>query len=378
LLRATGGGSLVFCRRKATRVLDRSSLQDLPRITLGVLSIGVLTAASVWVLWPFAAALVWATTVVVATWPVLLLVQAWLGGRRGFAVAVMIFAFLALLVIPVWLAVFTIADNAERMVNLARSLRTEGLPPPPAWVEGVPLVGQRVAGAWRSLAGDAVSLAARVGPHLGEATRWLASRAGSLGATMVQLILTVAISGVLYAKGETGARGVQRFLRRLAGERGENVAHLAAKAVRAVALGIVVTALAQTVLSAIGLIVSGVPYAAALTAAAFILCIAQLGPLLVLGPATIWLYSSGSPGRGTVLLVFTIVAGTLDNFLRPVLIKRGADLPLLLILAGVIGGLLGFGIVGLFVGPVVLAVTWKLLESWVGELDRPSRPARGK
>jgi predicted PurR-regulated permease PerM len=357
-------------------VLDRSSLEGLPRITLGVLAIGVLIAGSVWVLWPFAAAVVWATTIVVATWPLLLLLQKWLGGRRGFAVAAMVLVLLAVLVVPVWVGISTIVDNAQRVEELVRSLKTGGLPPAPEWLARVPLVGTRLARTWQSLAGDATSLVTWVGPHLGEAIRWLASRAGGLGVAVVQFILTVFIAGVLYANGEASARGVQRFMRRLAGEQGENVAQLAAKAVRAVALGIVVTAVAQTLLTGIGLVVSGVPYAGALSAIAFVLCIAQLGPLLVLGPATFWLYSSGAPGRGTVLLVFTIVASTLDNLLRPILIKRGADLPLLLILAGVIGGLIGFGIVGLFVGPVVLAVSWKLLESWVGALDRPSHPAR--
>jgi predicted PurR-regulated permease PerM len=353
-------------------VIDRSPLQELPRITLAVLGILILTAASAWVLWPFGLALVWATTIVVATWPLLLWVQRRLGGRRWLAVAVMVLTLLTLLVVPAWLAASTIADDATRFVDLARSLKAKGLPPPPEWVKGVPFVGERLAATWSSFAGDTASLAARLAPELGEATRWLASRAGSLGTAAVQILLTVAICGVLYATGETGARGIERFLRRLAGGAGRDVAYLAANAVRAVALGVVVTALVQTVLSAIGLVVSGVPHAGALTAVVLVLCIAQLGPLLVLGPATIWLYSSGSPGRGTVLLVFTIVAATLDNFLRPVLIKRGANLPLLLIFAGVIGGLIGFGIIGLFVGPVVLAVTWKLVESWVGDLDRPS------
>jgi predicted PurR-regulated permease PerM len=351
---------------------DRSSLQELPRITLAVLGILILSAATLWVLWPFGLALVWATTIVIATWPLLLFFQARLGGRRWLAVAVMMLILLTLLVVPAWLAASAIADDAKSLMDLARSLRTKGLPPPPDWVKSFPLVGERLAAAWSGFAGDPTSLAARLAPQLGQASRWLASRAGSLGAAAIQIVLTVAISGVLYATGETGARGFERFLRRLAGEAGRNVAYLAAKAVRAVALGIVVTALVQTVLSAIGLVVSGVPHAGALTAVAFVLCIAQLGPLLVLGPATIWVYSTGSPVRGTVLLVFTIVAATLDNFLRPVLIKRGADLPLLLIFAGVIGGLIGFGIVGLFVGPVVLAVSWTLVESWVGDLDRPS------
>ena len=353
-----------------TAMIARPPAQDLPRITLAVLAIGAMTAASIWVMLPFVASLAWATTIVIATWPILLFLQARLGKRRGPAVAVMVVALLALLVIPVWLGVSTIVENADRVAQLARSLVKDGLPLPPDWVARVPLVGPRLSEAWRASAGDAESLAARLAPHLGEAIRWLVSRVGTIGTTVVQFILTVVISGVLYSSGEGAARGVSRFLRRLAGERGEEVGKLAARAIRAVALGIVVTALAQTALSGAGLLLGGVPHAGLLTAVAFVLCIAQLGPLLVMAPATIWLYTSGSAGRGTVLLVFTVVAVALDNFLRPVLIKRGADLPLLLILSGVIGGLIGFGIVGLFIGPVVLAVTWTLLGSWVGDLDR--------
>ena len=351
-------------------MIARPPAQDLPRITLAVLAIGAMTAASIWVMLPFVASLAWATTIVIATWPILLFLQARLGKRRGPAVAVMVVALLALLVIPVWLGVSTIVENADRVAQLARSLVKDGLPLPPDWVSRVPLVGPRLSEAWRASAGDAESLAARLAPHLGEAIRWLVSRVGTIGTTVVQFILTVVISGVLYSSGEGAARGVSRFLRRLAGERGEEVGKLAARAIRAVALGIVVTALAQTALSGAGLLLGGVPHAGLLTAVAFVLCIAQLGPLLVMAPATIWLYTSGSAGRGTVLLVFTVIAVALDNFLRPVLIKRGADLPLLLILSGVIGGLIGFGIVGLFIGPVVLAVTWTLLGSWVGDLDR--------
>jgi len=138
-----------------------------------------------------------------------------------------------------------------------------------------------------------------------------------------------------------------------------------------VALGVVVTAIVQSTAAGIGLAVSGVPYVTVLTAVIFMLCIAQLGPVLVLAPAVAWLYWSGDPVWGTVLLVWTVFVGVLDNVLRPILIKRGADLPLLLIFAGVIGGLVSFGIIGLFVGPVVLAVTYRLLESWVANIDHP-------
>ena len=133
------------------------------------------------------------------------------------------------------------------------------------------------------------------------------------------------------------------------------------------ALGVVVTAVAQSVLGGIGLAVAGVPFASLLTALMFILCLAQIGPGLVLIPAVIWMYYAGNALWATVLLVFTIVAGTMDNFLRPFLIRKGADLPLLLILAGVIGGLLATGLLGIFIGPTVLAVGYTLLNAWMDE-----------
>jgi predicted PurR-regulated permease PerM len=179
----------------------------------------------------------------------------------------------------------------------------------------------------------------------------------------------VIIAAILYANGETAATGVIRFARRLGGDRGEEVAVLAAKTIRAVAIGVVGTALIQSLLGGIGLAVTGVPAAAVLTAVMFIFCIAQLGPALVLIPAVIWLYYTDQTAWGTVLLVFTILALTLDNVLRPILIRKGAELPLFLIFAGVIGGLVTFGIAGLFIGPVVLAITYKLLAAWVGDAD---------
>jgi predicted PurR-regulated permease PerM len=147
--------------------------------------------------------------------------------------------------------------------------------------------------------------------------------------------------------------------------------HLAGQAIRGVALGVVVTAILQSSASGIGLAIVGVPFAAILTAAIFMLCIAQVGPGLVLIAAVIWVYSTRGAVWGTGFLVWAIFCSTFDNFVRPMLIKQGADLPLLLIFAGVIGGLLAFGIIGLFIGPVVLAVAYTLLVDWVSQ-DTPS------
>ena len=139
------------------------------------------------------------------------------------------------------------------------------------------------------------------------------------------------------------------------------------KAIRGVALGVGVTAIVQSVLGGLGLALAGVPFAGPLTALMLVLCIAQVGPVPVLLVACGWLWWTGEVGWAIGLLVWSAVVGTLDNVLRPALIRRGADLPLLLIFAGVIGGLIGFGLVGIFAGPVLLAVTYTLLKAWLAE-----------
>ncbi|HQO77824.1 MAG TPA: AI-2E family transporter, partial [Thermodesulfobacteriota bacterium] len=209
---------------------------------------------------------------------------------------------------------------------------------------------------------------------VGKFIRWIVNETGNAAVVSVNFVLTVIIAAILYSKGEVAAYGVTSFAQRVAGARGENATRLAAQAIRAVALGIVVTALIQSALSGMGLAVAGVPYAAFLTALIFILTIAQIGTVPVLICAVIWLYWKGDVGWGTALLVWTLIMGSLDNFLRPILIKRGANLPLLLIFAGVIGGLMAFGIIGIFIGPVVLAVSYTLLVAWVRDADLQTEP----
>ena len=344
--------------------------RDIARITLSVLFIGFLIVASLWVLRPFLAALLWATTIGVATWPMMLATEVRVGGRRWAAVAIMTVAMLLLLVIPLSYVVFTIVENSGTIIAFAQNLATFTVPPPPAWVANLPLVGRNLAEQWTTLAAASRDeLALLAAPYARSFVQWFAGRAGGAGLTLLHLLLTIVITAILYTNGEIAATGVRRFAHRLAGERGDSSVVLAGQAIRAVALGIVVTAVVQSVFAAIGLLVAGVPYTAILTAIVFVLCIAQLGPHLVLLPTVGWLYWSGEPLWGSVLLVWAVFVGMLDNVLRPVLIRRGADLPLLLRFAGVIGGLISFGIIGLFIGPVILAVTYRLLQSWIADID---------
>src|SRR5215472_4224095 len=304
--------------------------------------------------------------IVVSTWPFMLRIQAWLGGRRGAAVAVMTAIWLLILIVPLYLAVSTLVEQSGRIATLIHQLPTMRIPPPPAWVSGLPVIGPRAAARWLAVSAlEGPELADKVTPYLRDGLAWFAVQAGSFGSAVVQFLLTVLVSAILYARGETAVRNLRRFFRRLSGERGDQIVTLSGSAIRAVALGIVVTALVQSALAGIGLFAVGFPLAGLVSAIVFILCIAQIGPLPALVPCVIWLYATGSPGRATALLVVTVAAQVIDNVLRPLLIKRGANLSLLLIFPGVIGGLLWLGIIGLFIGPLLLAVTSTLLNDWI-------------
>ena len=346
------------------------SFRELPRTVLAVLFIAIMIIASLWIMQPFLPALIWSTLVVVSTWPLMLAVQRRLWGKRSLAVMVMTTALLLVVIVPLALAVLTIVEHADDVTERVKTFAHASVPPPPGWVEGLPLIGRKLAADWQALAAlGPDDLHARIAPYAKDAARWILSKAGSLAEFFIHLLLTVIISAMLYYKGETAAAGLRAFARRLAGPRGAKSVTLAGQAIRAVALGVVVTAVVQATLGGIGLVIAGVPLAGLLTALMLVLAVAQIGagPVLVLAVA--WLYWSGDTTTATVFLVWSLFVGSIDNVLRPLLIKSGADLPLLLIFAGVIGGLLAFGIVGLFVGPVVLAIAYTELAAWVGEGD---------
>ncbi|PKO85738.1 MAG: hypothetical protein CVU18_18590 [Betaproteobacteria bacterium HGW-Betaproteobacteria-12] len=356
--------------------------RDLARTTLAILCILGLIGLALWVLRPFLAATVWATMIVVASWPWLLALEKRCADRRTPAVVLMTLALLLLLVLPLWLAIDTIVEHADALAAAAQGIVDNGLPPPPAWLAGLPLIGERLAALWQQFAaGGAPGLVAKLTPYAADTGKWALAQVGGLGGMLIQFLLIVTIAAILYAGGEGGARLCRRFGRRLAGERGENSVILAAQAIRGVALGVGGTALVQTVLGGLGLAVAGVPFAALLSAVMLLLCIAQVGPGLILFPAVAWMYWSGDTGWATFLLVWSLIVTMLDNVLRPMLIRRGADLPLLLIFAGVIGGMLSFGLIGIFVGPVVLAVTWTLTLAWIedalGKDEEELPPALG-
>jgi len=339
---------------------------DITRIMLFVLVIGTLLVGSAWTLLPFLSGLIWATTIAIATWPALLRLQGLIGGRRSLAIAIMTLLVLLAFLVPFAVAISTLLDAAEHSPAVMNDFLAQGLGPPPAWIAEIPVFGERIAERWQAVSeGGPGAFAALVTPYARSAAAWAIAATGGLGRMLVLVLFTLVLVTILYARGETAARGALAFAHRLGGETGERTLHLAGQAIRSVALGVVLTALVQSLLAGLGLWFCGIPHPGVLTAIAFVLGIAQIGPVPVLAPSVIWLYWTGSSGWGTALLIWSLPVAALDNVMRPILIRRGVQLPMLLIIGGVIGGLISFGVVGLFVGPVVLAATYTLAKEWV-------------
>jgi predicted PurR-regulated permease PerM len=306
--------------------------------------------------------------IVITTWPILIRLEARLKNRRGLSVSIMTLALLLIFISPLLSAILVIIQRSDDIYGWVESLSTFTIPPPPGWVKTFPLIGPKLAEVWEPYTALGMK---GIGPYLAPYSRkvatWFLTQAGTAGMLIVEFLFTVILAAMFYAKGESVSAWILRFARRLAGPQGESVAVLAAKAIRSVALGVVVTAFLQATVAGLGLLVTGVPAAVLLTAMMFVLSLAQIGPAPILLPAVVWVFWKFGVIWGSILLIFSVLALILDNFVRPFLIKKGADLPLVLILVGVIGGLIAFGVIGLFIGPVVLVVAHTLLNAWVLE-----------
>jgi predicted PurR-regulated permease PerM len=345
---------------------------DLAKTVISILALCGLIIAVFWIVRPFLTSAVWAAFIAVSTWPILLRVQKLLWRKRGLAVAAMTLSLLLVFLLPFLGAVGALVSHGGAIADFTKALPSYQIPPPPGFLDKIPVVGAKAHETWRSLAEAGwPALMEKISPYLVKVAHWFAGRVGSVGVLMAQCLLTLVITAVFYASGEEAVQSVRVFLRRLLGQSGEDLLPLVGGAIRGVAMGVVVTALIQSIFSGIGLAVAGVPFAGPLTAAMVILCIAQLGPGLILIPATIWAFSSLGSGWGSFLLIWSLVAMVMDNFIKPILIKAGAPLPVLLVFAGVLGGLMSLGLIGIFVGPVVLAVAHTLTKAWLEREDAP-------
>jgi len=335
-----------------------------------VLGLGLpvlLLLACLLIVAPFIPALVWSAIIVVTLWRPLEWLAARLGGRRRLVALLLALAMLALVVGPAVSLAETVASGLPQLRGMAGDL-LEAVPrEPPKALVAIPLLGERVGETWRTLAEDAgavADLAERVGPGV---ARWLLARLAGIGETVLQFLLVAATTAVLYAQGRPAAEMAERLALRLGGAEGREALEVATRAIRAVSAGVVGTAAAQAILAAVGFAAAGVPGVPLLGLGVLVFGIIQIGPLPMWAPVVLWLYHTGETLTATLLLVWSLgVVQTVDNFLRPMLISRGARLPLLLMLIGVLGGLLAIGLIGVFLGPTLLGVGYVLLRRWLG------------
>ncbi|WP_300730750.1 AI-2E family transporter [Pseudomonas sp.] len=325
----------------------------------------VLFGASLWVMAPFWSALFWGAVLAFSSWPLMRLLTRVLNGRETLAASILTLGWMLLVAGPlVWLG-FNLADHVRDATTFIKDVQLEGLPEAPTWLVGIPFVGERLDGLWNTLDEQGAALLGALKPYLGQVGNWLLARSAQIGGGILEMTLSIVFVFFFYRDGPRLASFVHGLLERLIGERAHYYQELVAGTVQRVVNGVIGTAAAQGLLALIGFLIAGVPGALVLGLGTFLLSLIPMGPPLIWIPATAWLAWKGEYGMAIFLGIWgTLVISGVDNVLKPYLISRGGNLPLVIVLLGVFGGLIAFGFIGLFIGPTLLAIAYSLLLDW--------------
>jgi predicted PurR-regulated permease PerM len=313
---------------------------------------------------PFLLAIAWGCIIAVALYGPFLVLSQWLGGRCTLAATLMVLALLAMIIVPGVMLGGSLADDIQAVVGAFQEGRLQ-VPPPSQKVASWPIVGEHVHALWLQASQNLESALATLGPHMKPVASWVLTSAAQFGLGLLQFVFAIVISGALLASATAGGNVARSLATRLAGERGAELTTLAAATVRGVTRGILGVALIQSLLAGAALFLAGVPAAGLWTVLALVLGVVQLGVGIIMVPATIWLFSSADTFTAVAFLVWTLLLMPLDNVLKPLLMGRGLDVPVAVIFVGAIGGFITQGIIGLFVGAVVLVLGNALFRAWV-------------
>jgi predicted PurR-regulated permease PerM len=337
---------------------------------VGGTAVVVLGLMCLLVLRPFISAALWAVILCFTTWPLFLSLETLLGGRRALSALIATLLLAAIIVVPVAILGATLADNVSSLIAAGQKLIRQGPPSPPDWVASIPLIGSHIADYWNYLnESSAVRLQelARLLPAAKTIVFW-GGRA--LAAGIFQIGLSLLIAFFFYRDGHAAASQLHAALHRIAGERGDRLLELAGATIRAVVYGVLGTALLQGVVAAIGFAIAGVPGPVSLGFVTFVLSFLPGGPLIVAAPAAFWLYRQGSTAWAVFMLAWGLMVGMLDNVVKPLLISRGGSTPMILVMLGVLGGAIAFGVIGMFLGPTLVALGYSLFEQWAVSAGR--------
>ena len=350
-------------------------------VVAAVVAVALLAAGCLVVLRPFVSAILWATVLTYTTWPLLLRLERGMRGRRALAAFTMTSLIALVMVLPFVVAGMTLAENVSRLDGLFRFLQG-GLPAhAPEWVHRLPWIGPALENAWPSLAQDTGWLSDSLKSAGLGVGKWLLTHSLDFGKGIVQLALSVVIVFVFYRDGERVAERLAAGAQRIAGDVSQHLLSVSGTTVRSVVYGIIGTALAQAIMAGFGFWLAGVPLPFLLGLLTFLMALVPAGPPFVWVPAALWLLHRGHVGWSVFIAVWgVLIIGGIDHLVRPYLISRGSNLPFVIVLLGAIGGVLAFGFIGLFLGPVLLAVGYALLREFTAartapEQDTPAQAA---
>jgi len=324
----------------------------------------VLVSYCVVIVGPFAGLVIWGVVTAVAIYPVHLKLSSLMGGKQKLAATLLVIAGLVLVLFPGWLMVkSTILSVMSFAANVEAG--SVHIPPPAENVADWPLIGERLYAAWASAAQNVEKTLAEFEPQLKQLVESLVHRVGSSIIGMLQIAASTIIAGVALMYAKSGHGLFCSVAEKIVPGRGQSLTDISIATIRSVTNGVLGVAVIQAVLLGIGFAVMGVPHAGLLAAIILITAIIQIPALLVVLPIVVWVFSVSAPVPATIFAVYSLLAAASDNVLKPILLGRGVDLPALIVLVGAIGGMIAYGIIGLFLGAVILGLSYTIASTWL-------------
>jgi predicted PurR-regulated permease PerM len=331
------------------------------------LRIGVLLLLIVYCLrfvGPFVNITLWATIIAVSLYPLHQKFAGVLGGRKKLSATVIVLVLLAALLVPVSMMTNSTVEQAQRLSG-ELSAGEFSIPAPSEKVKTWPVIGRKAHEIWSGAAENLQATASQFKPQLVGAGEWLLKAVGGAAGSILAFVASIIIAGFFLVSAQASYEGMSRFMTKLAGESGTYLTDLCVQTIRSVTKGVLGVAIIQTLLAAVGLVLMDVPATGILLAIILLISVMQVPTLVVIVPIIIWVYSIADGGPATIFAIYMILVSLSDNFLKPVLLGRGVEVPTLVILLGAIGGAISAGLVGLFLGAVVLALGYELLMAWM-------------
>jgi predicted PurR-regulated permease PerM len=350
---------------------NKTAMSQAIDIAINLLIVFLILGLCLQILSPFLPVVVWGAVVAIAIYPAFLKLKALLGGRSKLSITVFVLVSFCIVIIPLWSFGGSIIETA---LDLRKDLEAGSVvvPPPSESVREWPVIGEKVHGIWSEASTSISGFLEEHADQVRNIGMVAVSKAANVGKETLAFLISIGIAAAFLAGANGASREVRRFFLRLSPRQGEELMAMSIATVRSVAVGVLGVAIIQAVLAGIGLAVVGVPAAGVWALLVLIVAVAQLPPILILGPIAIYVFSVESTTVAVLFLIWSILVSFSDAALKPMLLGRGLDTPMLVVLLGAIGGMLASGIIGLFVGAVVLSVGYKLFMAWLEAGEEPA------